>query len=293
MRITNLFSLSVMASSLIIFSSQANAENTHEMMSMHEEHRHHLQTQQSSDTSQENESEQSTHNQNVHPQHAHDAAHMKEHGGQVYQSTSIENQWMLDDDGKGTLKSKVKTWIGTDENKLFLTAHLEKAESSAEHYDISALYSRNIAEFWDLQAGARYRHDQHRREDKQQVDAQFGVHGLAPYFFETEAYVYFGKDDQVALSLDLERDFLITQKWIMQPYVEAEIVINDDSKYAKKTGLSSAEMGLKTRYEINKNVMPFIDIAYAYDKGNQATAWQSATKSDSGLRYGGGITFKF
>lgn len=219
--------------------------------------------------------------------------HMKDHGGQIYQSTSFENKWMLNDTGRGALQSKLKTWIGTDENKLFIEAHLEKAESSREHYDISALYSRNVAEFWDVQAGARYRQDQRKISEKQQVDVQFGIRGLAPYFFETEAYLYVGKDSQVSMSLELERDILITQKLITQPYMDATMIISDDSKYAKKTGLSSLQAGIQTRYEINKKVMPFIDLAYSYENGDKHTAWQTSTKSESGFVYGAGVIFKF
>jgi copper resistance protein B len=49
--------------------------------------------------------------------------------------------------------------IGTDENRLFIEANSEKSESSDINYDISALYSRNVAPFWDVQAGVRYSED--------------------------------------------------------------------------------------------------------------------------------------
>ena len=42
-------------------------------------------------------------------------------------------------------------------------------------------------------------------------------------------------------------------------------------EYAQKTGLSKLQAGVQTRYEINKKIMPFIDIAYAYHKGADKT----------------------
>ncbi|MFX8020178.1 copper resistance protein CopB, partial [Acinetobacter baumannii] len=42
--------------------------------------------------------------------------HLKEHGGQVFQMTKFENEWTVDEDGKGALGSKIETLIGTDEN---------------------------------------------------------------------------------------------------------------------------------------------------------------------------------
>ena len=64
-------------------------------------------------------------------------------------------------------------------------------------------------------------------------------------------------------------------------------------KYAKKSGLSSAAVGLETRYEISKKVMPYVDIAYEYSKGNEATAWQAESDEEKGWQYGMGIRFKF
>jgi len=125
------------------------------------------------------------------------------------------------------------------------------------------------------------------------VDGVLGLHGLAPYFFETDAYVYAGADNYAAFSLETERDLLLTQKLIFKPYLDLNIIFSDDSKYAKKSGISSTAVGLETRYEISKKVMPYVDIAYEYSKGNEATAWQAESDEEKGWQYGMGIRFKF
>ena len=222
-----------------------------------------------------------------------DHDHRREHGGQIYQATKLDNQWRLDKHGQGEFASELETWIGTDENKLFIKAHMEKPESDKVDYAVSALYSRNIAEFWDAQAGVRYRNEAFGTHRQDGVDAALGLHGLAAYFFETEAYLYIGQNQHVSLSLETERDFLLTQKLITQPYLKAEVLMHDDSGYAQKTGLSFLQTGVQTRYEINKKVMPFFDIAYRYEKGDRETSRQIATTSVSGWLYGMGMTFKF
>ena len=194
-----------------------------------------------------------------------DHDHRREHGGQIYQATKLDNQWRLDKHGQGEFNTELETWIGTDQNKLFIKAHSEKSESEKADYAISALYSRNIADFWDAQVGLRYRSEAFEAHRQEAVDAAFGLHGLAPYFFETDAYVYVGKDQHVSLSLETERDILLTQKLITQPYLKADVLIRDESDNAKKTGLSSLQTGVQTRYEISKKVMPFIDVAYRYE----------------------------
>ena len=224
--------------------------------------------------------------------------HRKEHGGQVYAVTSFDYKWLVNEDGDGVLKSELETRIGTDENKVFIKIHADQQESDAAEWDAKLLYSRMISDFWDAQIGARYRSEKmkldHGQSDTEEyVDAVLGLHGMAPYFFETDAYLFAGADSYSGFSLETERDLLLTQKLIVQPYLNLDAVFSDESKYAKKTGLSHVTAGLETRYEISKKVMPYIDIAYAYDKGRDETAWQAATGSEHGWIYGAGIRFKF
>ena len=218
--------------------------------------------------------------------------HLKEHGGQIYQATKLENAWIVDEDGKGTLGTKFETLIGTDENRLFIEANSEKSESNDPKYAVSALYSRNVAPFWDVQAGVRYSEDKNN-SSSDRVDGVIGILGLAPYFFETQAYLYGGENNFWGASFELERDLLLTQKLITQPYIEADVIFSDDSNYAKKTGLSSATAGFETRYEISKKIMPYIDIAYEYSKGNDETSWQIESNSEKGWLYGAGVRFRF
>jgi copper resistance protein B len=218
--------------------------------------------------------------------------HLNEHGGQIYQTTKFSNEWIVDKDGKGSLGSSFETLIGTDENRMFVEANLNKAESNDPNYDVSALYSRNVAPFWDVQAGVRYSEDKNNRNSNR-IDGVIGLLGLAPYFFETKAYLYGGENNFWGASFEFDRDLLLTQKLITQPYIEADIVLNDNSDFAAKSGLSELKTGIKTRYEINKRIRPFVDVAYQYEKGQKATSMQAATNSEKGWKYGAGIELVF
>jgi len=224
--------------------------------------------------------------------------HRKEHGAQIYAMATFDNKWLLNDKGQGSLKSELETRIGTDENKVFIKINTDKHESQDADFEAKVLYSRMISDFWDAQIGTRYRSekvqlDSHRKDTEEKIDGVIGLHGLAPYFFETEAYLYVGDHRYSGFSLETERDLLLTQQLILKPYLDMQLVFSDDSKYAKKTGLSNASFGLETRYEINKKVMPYIDIAYEYSKGDAATSWQVESDSKTGWLYGAGIRLKF
>ena len=45
------------------------------------------------------------------------------------------------------------------------------------NYDISALYSRNVAPFWDVQTGLRYSED--KTTEQQSIDGVIGILGFA------------------------------------------------------------------------------------------------------------------
>lgn len=140
--------------------------------------------------------------------------HHREHGGQIYQATAIKNAWIVDDDGRGSASTELKTWVGSDKNKIFIQAHVEKAESEKTQTETKLLYSRNVADFWDVQTGVRYQYQPEQKHDQNQWDAVLGLHGLAPYFFETEAYIYAGQNQRWQLTLETTRDVLFTQKLI-------------------------------------------------------------------------------
>ena len=330
MHITKLFPHTVLASSLLMFSSSVLANQDHVMMSasptattansemvdhsqMHHAGMDHskmkhaeMQTKTaiaptvaSEKITADHSQHQTSHLQTTSLSTEHQGHdHRKEHGAQVYAVTTIDQKWLVNEDDQGILKSELETQIGTDENKLFIKAHIDKHESHDAEYDVKALYSRMISDFWDAQVGARYRVEKvklnaQRSDTEEKLDAVFGLHGLAPYFFETNAYLYAGADNYSGLSLETERDLLLTQKLIIQPYLDLDVVFSDDSKYAKKSGLSNLTAGIETRYEISKKVMPYLDIAYEYAKGNAETAWQLKSDAEKGWLYGAGLRFKF
>ncbi|TCH61816.1 copper resistance protein B [Acinetobacter sp. ANC 4862] len=303
MRIINVFAISTLSASLLLLSGQSFAQDQHHSMPMpqqsgqstevHDDHSQHQTESAVATTAVKEKLMQPVQQEQSSSDEADSAAHIKEHGGQIYQQTTVESKWLRNNDGEGVLKSKLETRIGTDENKIFIKVHADRAESQQAEYDAKVLYSRNVADFWDVQAGLRYRNDQNREVDQDQVDAVIGVHGLAPYFFETNAYLFVGQDQQVSFTLETERDLLLTQKLIVKPYLDLNVIFSDDSNYAKKSGLNTAQLGLETRYEINKKVMPFVDVAYGYNKGNEETAWQKQSSSENEWLYGAGIRFKF
>jgi copper resistance protein B len=149
-------------------------------------------------------------------------------------------------------------WIGGDFNKLWLKSEGEKLDSkTAEQAEHWAMYSRNIATFWDFQTGIRY--------DEQPNSTSYfvtGFEGLAPYFFETEAHFFISEDGDLTARIRQENDLLITQQLIIQPYFELNFSAQNIPEKEMGSGLTDGEFGIQTRYEFSRKFAPYIDLKY-------------------------------
>ncbi|HET6545811.1 MAG TPA: copper resistance protein B [Rhodanobacteraceae bacterium] len=155
---------------------------------------------------------------------------------------------------------------GNDSNKLWLKAEGERSEGRLRDLRIEALWDHPISTYWDAQLGVR--HDVGVGPDRSW--AAFGVQGLAPYWFETEATVYVGQSGRTALRLEAEYELLLTQRLILQPRFEANLYGRDDPQRGIGSGLSDAEAGLRLRYEITRQFAPYIGVDFVHRFGNTA-----------------------
>lgn len=182
--------------------------------------------------------------------------HAAEHGGQTFHAFRLETGGGVSG-GDSTLNWDLDGWIGTDENKLWLKSEGEHTDGKTEKAEFWALYSRNVDTFWDAQVGIRY-----DNKPSSLTYLTLGFEGLAPYFFETEAHLFISEKGDVSARLRQENDFLVTQRLILQPYLEANLYLQDVQERDIGSGLSSAEIGLQTRYEFTRKFAPYVDVKY-------------------------------
>lgn len=198
---------------------------------------------------------------------AEDAGHdmMKEHGGQIFHMFRLEADYGATED-HAIASWDLDGWIGTDDHKLWLKSEGEHTEGDLEEAEFWALYSRNVATFWDAQIGIRY--------DVEPTSTAYfvlGTNGLSPHFFETEAHVFLSNDGDVSARLHTENDFLLTQKLILQPYAELNLSAQDVPDRDIGAGFVDGKIGLQTRYEITRKFAPYVDIHYGQKFGETSS----------------------
>nr|WP_308409863.1 copper resistance protein B [Xanthomonas arboricola] len=161
---------------------------------------------------------------------------------------------------------EARAWIGGDIDRLWLRSEGERQDGRTQAASVEAFYGHAISPWWDLLVGAR----QDIGAGEQRSWAAFGVQGLAPYKFETEATLYVGSGSRAALRLEGEYEVLLTNRLILQPRVEADIALTDDDRRRVGSGLEQVEVGLRLRYEITRRFAPYIGWVHSRSFGDTA-----------------------
>ncbi|MBS0568676.1 MAG: copper resistance protein B [Proteobacteria bacterium] len=155
-----------------------------------------------------------------------------------------------------------RAWYGGDFDKLLLRSEGEREHGKTDAR-IEALWNHAFASFWDWQLGLR--HDAGNGPSRDW--AAFGVQGLAPYWFEIEATAYVGDGGRAALGFRAEYELLLSQRLILQAEIELNLYGRGDRARAVAAGLSDAELGLRLRYEIRRELAPYIGVVRKYRRG--------------------------
>ena len=187
----------------------------------------------------------------------------REHGGMKAAKLLIDQLESRTDKGEDGYYLNAQGWFGGDIDKLWLKSEVEgNYGRKADRAEFQALWSHAIDPWFDLQAGVRF-----DAAPKDRARLAVGVQGLAPYWIETEATAFVSSKGDVTVRLDLEHDMRITRKLILQPRAELNFSLQDIPGERLGAGLSTAELGLRLRYEFVPNFAPYIGVAYSQGFG--------------------------
>lgn len=185
----------------------------------------------------------------------------------VLTTVMIDRLEWRDADAGDTLFWDIEAWVGKDLDKLWIKTDGESVDGTVDGATGELLYSRAIAPYWDLQTG--WRHD--FRPEPERDWAAVGFKGLAPYFFDVDAFLYAGgRDGSVAASFDAEYEFLFTQRLILTPRIEAYYLDKEDPEVGLGSGLTNMEAGLRLRYEIRREFAPYVGVNWDKKFGDTA-----------------------
>lgn len=176
-------------------------------------------------------------------------------------------------------------WYGGDYDKLWVKTEGERVAGATEDARADLLWDRVVTRWWNLQAGVR----QDFGGGPGRTWAAVGLQGVAPYWFDVQATLYVGEQGRTAARLETEYDLLLTQRLILQPEVEANLYGKDDPARRIGSGLSDLDVGLRLRYEIRRELAPYIGVAWQRRFGRSADFARSAGESTGDAQFLAGV----
>lgn len=183
-----------------------------------------------------------------------------------------------------------QAWFGGTYNRAVLKAEGEVAQGKLQESRTELLWGHAVSTFWDTQLGVRFDHGQGTPNREWLA---LGVQGLMPYWFEVDATAYVGPSGRTALRISAEYDLLLTQTLYLQPSVEANFYGKNDKAREIGRGLSDAKAGLRLKYEVTRQFVPYIGVEWSSKFGQTADYAQEEDESKHETRFVAGISFRF
>lgn len=184
----------------------------------------------------------------------------------------------------------LQAWYGTTYDRLVIKTEGDIAEGRQEESSTDLLWGHALNAYFDTQLGVRI--DQYY-EGKDRQWLALGVQGLAPYWFELDVTAYVGYNGRTALAAEAEYELLLTQRLILQPRAELNLYGKDDPDNSLGSGLSDLSLGLRLRYEFNRQFAPYIGMEWTRAFGDTADYWLAAGKDRTETQIVAGFRFWF
>jgi len=193
-------------------------------------------------------------------------------------------EWQDADEGDA-LVWDINAWTGTDDHRVLLRASGERVDGTTDENRVELLWWHPVASRWDLVAGIR----QDLEPETARSYAALGIQGLAPWWVHVEATAYIGERGQTAATLEVETDWLLTNRLILTPRVEAEAYGRDDASNGIGKGFSEIAAGLRLRYEIRRKFAPYVGVEWSGKLGDTADFARASGESVRDARWVAGI----
>lgn len=187
--------------------------------------------------------------------------------------------------GGDGLAWEAQGWVGRDYNRLWFKTEGARQGGKTEEGRLDLLWSRPVAAFWDLQAGVR----RDFGEGAKRNWLALGVQGVAPYWFDVEATAYLGNSGRTALRLAAEYQFVLTQRTILTPEIEANLYGKSDLARGVGSGLSDLTVGLRLRHEIRRELAPYIGVSWGRRFGETADLARAAGSGATERQFVAGV----
>jgi copper resistance protein B len=209
----------------------------------------------------------------------------EEHGGAVLWKVMLNQaEYQTGPEGAG-YGWDAEAWIGGDLHRLVVkTEGQGTSRDGLEDAEWQALYSRAIGPYTDLQGGIR----QDVGRDVSTY-AAFGIETILPYWFKVDAAFFISSRGDGFARLEGSYDFFLTQRLALQPDLELNLAMQNVPTAMQASGLTDVRAGLRLRYDITRNLSPYVGVELARTIGGTATLHRAGGEPVENTRFVFGI----
>lgn len=199
------------------------------------------------------------------------------------------------DRGRGDYRWDVEGWYGGDYNRLWFKSEGQQDTALKADYDVDfqLLYGRFLWKYYDIQVGGRMETQSFRGSTVTRGLGVIGLQGIVPYNYEFESTLFVGQNGAVSARLSYTKDFLLTQRLIFQGRFQTNLAIQRVEKFTTGSGLNNLEFGGRLRYEIRRELAPYIGISFERSFGETARLVRQQGGDPSQIRFLIGVRLWF
>jgi copper resistance protein B len=197
--------------------------------------------------------------------------------------------------GDNDFRWDIEGWYGTDKNRFWYKSEGERNTAFKADYDIDLqlLYGRLVHPYFDFQVGVRFETQTFRGANVTRPQAVVGLEGLLPYFIELESGLFIDPKGNVSGRASLTKDFLFTNRWIVQARFETNAAIQKVERFTTGRGLNNIEMGFRLRYEFSRRFAPYVGITLDRSFFETARLVRQDDGDPSQIRFATGVRLLF
>ena len=112
-----------------------------------------------------------------------------------------------------------------------------------------------------------------------------GVQSLLPYWFEVEGSLFVSTKGELLARTEGSYDIRLLQRLVLQPRAELNLSAQHSAETLTGSGLSSAEVGLRVRYEIRREFAPYAGVSWGKRFGSTADYWRAAGEASQSTTF--------
>ncbi|NYT73904.1 copper resistance protein B [Halomonas sp. QX-2] len=205
-------------------------------------------------------------------------------------------EYSVPDNGEEAVVWDFQGWYGGDINRVYLKSEGENVQGDsedAEFESLELLYSRLVADFWELQGGLGYQGGVFSDDHAERTYAVVGLQGVMPYGIETDVSLQLSEDGDLAASFEGEYDLRLTQRLYIQPRTEIAVAASEVEEFGVGEGLNSVRVGMRLGYEVTRRFAPYVGAYWVKEYGDTAdlTRASGASSEDTGVVAGVRLMF--